>query len=221
MGLKSEGGPGPDPTVEDLRRTPRQERGKQKVERILDAAREVFLEVGIEAATTIQIAARAGTAVGSLYQFFPNKEAIVKVMAARHAERANVMFAQMLTPDLPFLSLAEVLDLILPPLKDFYVQNRDFIVIFATAPAFLEEIQKVDDQLIASNEALLAVRAPDIPEKTRHRISVVTHKLIKSLLELPTFGDAVTYDEVLADLRVILMAYTAVWMGTERLDTQS
>lgn len=211
MGLKSE----------ELRRTPRQDRGKQKVERILEAARAVFLEVGIEAATTIQIAERAGTSVGSLYQFFPNKEAIVRVMAARHAERANALFAEMLQPDLPFLSLAEVLEIILPPLRDFYVANRDFIVIFASAPAFVEEIQRVDEQLIASNDALLAIRAPHLSEKTRHRISVVNHKIIKSLMELPTFGNDVTYDEILEDLRVILMAYIGNWMGTERLSPPS
>ncbi len=165
----------------------------------------------------MQIAERAGTAVGSLYQFFPNKDAIVRVMAARHGERANTMFAEMLRPDLPFLSLAEVLDIILPCLHTFYVQNRDFIVIFGSTPAFLEEVQKVDDQLIASNEALLAIRSPDLPAHTRHRVSVVTHKLIKSLLELPTFGSDVTYDEILADLRVILTAYVGAWMGTERL----
>jgi AcrR family transcriptional regulator len=203
-----------------MRRTPRQERGKQKVESILEAAREVFLEVGIEAATTIQIAERAGTSIGSLYQFFPNKEAIVRVMAERHAERANAMLAEMLNPELPFLSLDEVLDAILPPLKEFYVQNRDFIVIFSapvSASIFNEVIAGVDNQLIAMNDAMSAIRAPEMPAHERHRISVITHQIIKSLMALPTFGDEVTYDEVLADLRVILTGYLGAFFGTGRL----
>jgi AcrR family transcriptional regulator len=56
-----------------LRRQPKQQRGQQRVAKILTAAAEVFAEVGYAAATTQQIADRANTAVGSIYQFFPDK----------------------------------------------------------------------------------------------------------------------------------------------------
>jgi hypothetical protein len=57
----------------NLRRQPKQQRGKARVEKILDAAAAVFDEVGYEAATTHLIAAKAGTAVGSLISSFPIK----------------------------------------------------------------------------------------------------------------------------------------------------
>jgi hypothetical protein len=59
-----------------LRRQPQQQRGKQRVEKILIAAAEVFAEAGFAAATIQQIADRSNTAVGSIYQFFPDKLAI-------------------------------------------------------------------------------------------------------------------------------------------------
>jgi len=50
-----------------MRRVPQQDRGQRRVEKILDAAAEVIAEVGVQAATTNAIAARAETSVGSLY----------------------------------------------------------------------------------------------------------------------------------------------------------
>ena len=69
-----------------MRRTPQQERGQRRVQQILDAAAELFSEVGYETATTNMIAHRANTSIGSLYQFFPNKEAIVETLAQRSAD---------------------------------------------------------------------------------------------------------------------------------------
>ena len=57
-------------------RAPKRARGKQRVAELLQAAAEVFAEKGYEAATMTEIAARAGAPIGSLYQFFPMKEAL-------------------------------------------------------------------------------------------------------------------------------------------------
>ena len=69
-----------------LRRQPQQKRSQKRVEKILDAAAIVFDEVGFEAATSHTIAERANTAVGSLYQFFPDKLAIFNALELRHIE---------------------------------------------------------------------------------------------------------------------------------------
>ena len=71
---------------EGLRRKPQQTRGQQRVEVILAAAETVLGEVGYEAATTNQIAARAGIPIGSLYQFFSNKQAILTALIERQYE---------------------------------------------------------------------------------------------------------------------------------------
>ncbi|MEM6436234.1 MAG: helix-turn-helix domain-containing protein, partial [Cyanobacteria bacterium P01_D01_bin.115] len=65
---------------QNFRKQPKQQRGKERVEKILEAAAAVFDEVGYEAATTHLIAAKAETAIGSLYQFFADKAAIFKAM---------------------------------------------------------------------------------------------------------------------------------------------
>ena len=57
------------------RRIPRQSRGQARVELLLDAAAELIAESGIASATAEAIALKARTAKGSLYQFFPNRDA--------------------------------------------------------------------------------------------------------------------------------------------------
>jgi AcrR family transcriptional regulator len=61
-------------------RAPKRERGKRRVAELLDAAAAVFAEKGYEAATMTEIAARAGAPIGSLYQFFPVKEALADTL---------------------------------------------------------------------------------------------------------------------------------------------
>jgi AcrR family transcriptional regulator len=58
------------------RKLPTLERGQARVRALLEGAEAVFADVGYEGATMKQIAHRAGAPIGSLYQFFPSKEAI-------------------------------------------------------------------------------------------------------------------------------------------------
>src|SRR3974390_2228618 len=74
-------------------RTPKRARGKQRVAELLQAAAAVFAEKGYEAATMTEIAERAGAAIGSLYQFFPSKEALAEALFDRFAERWAASFA--------------------------------------------------------------------------------------------------------------------------------
>ena len=76
------------------RRQPRQDRSRAMVEVIVEATWKILAEEGYAAASTNRIAERAGTSVGSLYQYFPNKDAIVAaVQRLHHADLAAVMSA--------------------------------------------------------------------------------------------------------------------------------
>lgn len=68
------------------RKVPKQERSRATVEAILEATARVLAREGYERATTIRIAEVAGYGVGSLYDYFPNKKALVAALIERHAE---------------------------------------------------------------------------------------------------------------------------------------
>jgi AcrR family transcriptional regulator len=68
------------------RKQPTQERAKATVDAIVAAAAQVLIAHGYERTTTARVARRAGVSVGSLYQYFPNKEALVAELIERHAD---------------------------------------------------------------------------------------------------------------------------------------
>jgi AcrR family transcriptional regulator len=72
------------PSSLEPRRRPRQERARATVAAILGAAAEVIANEGYAAMTTNKVAARAGVSIGSLYQYFPNKQAILVSLLEEH-----------------------------------------------------------------------------------------------------------------------------------------
>ena len=71
----------------DLRRTPLQARGQATFERILDATARLLEEVGTEGISTNLIAKAAGVNVATLYQYFPNKQAVLLALFQRQSDQ--------------------------------------------------------------------------------------------------------------------------------------
>src|SRR5215472_19289867 len=69
------------------RKKPRQQRSQATVYAILDATARVLCTTGYDRASTNRIALAAGVSVGSLYQYFPSKEALVAALAEQHVEQ--------------------------------------------------------------------------------------------------------------------------------------
>ncbi len=77
-----------------LRKKPQQERSIQRLEAILEAAVELFLEKGVVETTMSEIALRAGISIGSLYQFFPQKAAVIKALHERFSAQLEGFIRQ-------------------------------------------------------------------------------------------------------------------------------
>ncbi len=76
------------------RRTPAQDRSRATTAAILGAAARIFAEQGYAGGTTNHIAARAGVSVGSLYEYFPNKDAILVALVEAHVEESTAALAE-------------------------------------------------------------------------------------------------------------------------------
>ena len=110
---KSAASPAPAP------RAPSQDRGLQRVEQILDAAESLVAELGVEGTSTNAIAERAKTSMGSLYHFFPSKEALIEALARRFAERKRELNAKAVPVDGARMPLEEVVDALVGQVRDF------------------------------------------------------------------------------------------------------
>src|ERR1035437_8012557 len=74
------------PSTLEPRKSQVQARSAASVEAILKATIQVLLKVGKERLTTTRVAARAGVSVGTLYQYFPNKSALLRAALQRHMD---------------------------------------------------------------------------------------------------------------------------------------
>ena len=75
--------------VLEPRKSPVQARSAASVDAILEATVQVLLHVGKERLTTTRVALRAGVSVGTLYQYFPNKSALLKAALKRHLDEVT------------------------------------------------------------------------------------------------------------------------------------
>jgi AcrR family transcriptional regulator len=75
--------------VLEPRKSPVQARSAASVDAILDATIQVLLRVGKERLTTTRVALRAGVSVGTLYQYFPNKSALLQAALRRHLDEVT------------------------------------------------------------------------------------------------------------------------------------
>ncbi len=71
---------------------PQRSTGKRRVAELLRAGADVIAERGFEAATMAEIASRAGAQIGSLYRFFPNKDALADALIVRYRELVDAAF---------------------------------------------------------------------------------------------------------------------------------
>lgn len=101
--------PNPAPSP---RKRPKQERSQATVEAILMATAHVLTESGYDRFNTNRVAELAGVSIGSLYQYFPNKEALIVALAEQHASKM-VALAQHHLEGLGDCSISEVLSRII------------------------------------------------------------------------------------------------------------
>lgn len=199
------------------RRRPRQSRGQKRVELLLDAAAEVIAESGIDAATAEAIALRARTAKGSLYQFFPNRDAVLAALALRYADEMRAIHERAFPMDPHGLTLDRLIDRIVKPLAEFHDRNPAFRRVFATidspgddtrsAPARLRS--QLFDSFVDRLDVLFAARNPKLPAKERRRLALVSASVGQSVLARRSRAALTDKKPLLDDLKRLLVAYLA------------
>lgn len=142
--------------TETVRRLPVQERSAARVERMLDAAADLLDTAGYDGTTTSTIARRARVSVGSLYQFFPDRRALLQALAVRSFTRFSDALDTALAADPPADWRAAV-DLVV----------REYVAFTRAEPGMrvLSFGGPIDSQLLASdqdNNAVVAARLEQV-----------------------------------------------------------
>jgi AcrR family transcriptional regulator len=199
----------------EMRRLPRQARGEQRIAAILQAAAQVFYEVGFDAATTDMIAKQAQTAIGSLYDFFPNKEAIARRLSEQFCEDLRVLFDGILTEELVHLSLAQFIDYILDPLVRYHQTHPGMLALWLKSQddSRLSAVkQDLSETLAHKTASIFIMRYPQCDEVSALRYSRICMQTVQALMPLAIDGAQVD-SEVIADLKIMIRAYLQAVLG--------
>lgn len=108
------------PTQPHMRRSPSQQRSRERVERILDSAAAIVVEQGVDNLKVTDIAKRAGVPLGTLYQFFGRKDDIMFALAERFADRFGDVLETNLAEVDANIGWRELLDLLLDAYASHY-----------------------------------------------------------------------------------------------------
>lgn len=198
----------PQPRLEP-RKQPRQVRAELTRERILDSAAHVFAEHGYAAGTTNRIAAHARVSIGSLYQYYPSKDAILLELLTRHLAADPVLtMLDNADPegDLETFVRAMVHGMIGNHQEDPHLL-RLMIEQAPQAADLLEQVATVERQMVERLGAILRehpqVRVADL--ETAARLVVATVELtVHYLIAAPNSMDA---DRLENEMVAMLTAY--------------
>ena len=192
-----------------MRRIPQQARGHARVTRILDAAAELFAEEGYDATTTNEIAERAHTSVGSVYQFFPNKQAILSALTRNYQDELNTKLQNTLA-SADAVPLETLCDNLIDTVNGFYAGNRGFQPIFqaACSKALSDSSEQVTQLLVQSLESRFPKRT-DAEEQQRAFAFLLVATLCRAIIPLAAKVSPDQQARVITELKRLIRAYLA------------
>jgi AcrR family transcriptional regulator len=164
------------------RKLPKQERSQATVSAILIATTRILTEEGYDKFNTNRVAELAGVSVGSLYQYFPNKAALLYALGEHHANEM-AQLAQHHLEDLGDRSILEVLQQIIKAVLAAYAVNPKLYRILHQQVPRSEEMQKLDDARIEQMlHAFLALHRDQLRPKNLDITVFIISRTIKALL---------------------------------------
>lgn len=159
---------------------PKRHRGRLRVEAILDAGAEIFAQKGFDAATMTEIAARADTAIGSLYRFFPTKDLLSDALLGRYWEKLgqalDLIFTQ--AADLQPTALADAL---FEMMMDLRADRATAMALLDTRTDYSGRRAEFRDQMRRRLSTILTVAKPALSPSRADAMAVVVLHALKAV----------------------------------------
>ncbi len=207
-------------SMDEGKREPRRQgRGRQRMESLLRAAEEVFAEIGYERSTTNQIASRASVSPGTLYQFYPNKEAMAEALAAQYAEELERLHEAVFEGEIAAIPLAELIDATVDPFLDFHRKAPAFEALFlaaAVSPELAERIGVLHRTVSSRLIALFERRDPDAAKDNLRWAAEAAVGIFRGLLPLIATSKGVERTRAVRELKEVLFRYLEERLGSLR-----
>jgi AcrR family transcriptional regulator len=187
------------------RRKPQQLRGEQRMSAMLDAAAAVFAEVGFDAATMTSIAARSGSSIGALYQYFPNKLTLAQALREQYGEEMARRWSGLIA-DAAQLSVTALVDRVFDLMIGFFDEHPAYFTLLNATLGYQRDAG-ARQRLRARLGAVLREKKPELAEAEALRMATVSLQIVKGLN--PLYGNAAPAErrELVAEFKLVLVGY--------------
>lgn len=173
--------------------------GRQRVSELLAAASELMAERGYEATTMAEIASRADARIGSLYRFFPNKEAVADALLQQNIAVLNDEYTA-LAKKASELSLEDLADILIDFLMVHYPRVKSLSALMEARTDKMEIRSRSRQQALTGIATALQIAAPQLDDETAKDIAAVTLNMMK-VMRAMVMKDAPTTTGAPAELR--------------------
>jgi AcrR family transcriptional regulator len=193
---------------------PQREVGRQRVADLLEAAAAVIQERGFEAATMAEIAARADAKIGSLYRFFPSKDAVAEALMQHYAEVLKAEYeaihtrAAVATPE-------ELADILIDLLANHYPHTRAITALLDSRTDWTQIRRRFRSVTLAGIRTALMACAPGLDDREANDIAAVVLNNMKTMVGM-TMKDAPTTPGAPDELRLMNRLYLAARLAAGR-----
>lgn len=197
------------------RRKPSQERSRDRVERILDATAALLGDTPADKITTAAIAEEAGVPIGSVYQYFPNKLAVLAELARRVMEEVDLKTASLIQEDFGVLPWDQAIDRAIDATIQGYAEQPGYAqLLLSIRPT--PEFRLITDESNQRVAAMLAIHPALQAVIPADRIQLVTRAAIQAANSLQDWAlseaDAELAGRIIGEMKTLLKGYLAVHM---------
>ena len=181
------------------------------VERILDAALALIEERGVDGATTVAIAERAGLSVGSLYQYFPNVDSIILELARRwlSAFPENIKSRQEEPAPINWIELERQINRFVVDLGQVYLSFRSVLPLLNAMyakPGLLQIVREHDAKIVQMHAEWLRSINPALEDAVARRLGLVMLEMGHSCMTTAVGLPRNEFELVVQDLQIMHLA---------------
>jgi AcrR family transcriptional regulator len=201
-----------------VRVAPQQDRSSRRLAGFLEAAAELFVEIGYEAATMTAIAERSGSSIGALYNYFPDKQAIALTLLNQYAQELEAHWKPLMERA-DNLSPREFANLFIERITDL-VRRRPAYLRLLSAPIRLRRDAAAKRALRLMIASAFRVKNPSLSDERSILAANVSLQMVKGMMTLYAEAEPKGKDLVVNEFKKLLTLYLGTIVPQDRARTK-
>ena len=188
-----------------VRVAPQQERSARRFAGFLDAAAELFAEVGYEAATMTAVAERSGSSIGALYNYFPDKQSVAFTLLNQYSQELEAHWKPLMQ-QVEAVTHREFADTFIERITEFVQRRPAYLKLLAAPVRFRRDSATRRASRVAIANAFQA-KNPTLSIEEALLAANVTLQMVRGMMTIYGEADLKGKNLVVAEFKKVLTLY--------------